>query len=175
MLFHASGAIKRATEFREPYLEYALMTASCFGSENSIFACNYTRFRSGSRCSSEAGLICQSIYLYWKCCVAFSPKIILASNQTRSNCTDLDVRLEPSNGGKVLVCFNGVWGAVCRQSFSTQTASVICRNSGYRVSGIISNYFDLIYFSCNLVNIRISDFIWNYIQWGSDGWGDEMF
>ena len=45
-----------------PGVEYSVMTASCLGSENSIFACNYTKFRSGSRCSSEAGLICQSMY-----------------------------------------------------------------------------------------------------------------
>lgn len=51
-----------------------------------------------------------------------------------SNCTDFDVQLVDGdfpNEGKVSVCINGVWGLVCRSSFTSTDASVICNQLGY--------------------------------------------
>ena len=60
------------------------------------------------------------------------------------NCTDGDVRLVNSSSpveGRVEVCINNAWGSVCNNHFSSEDATVVCRQLGLEfgklVGGII--------------------------------------
>lgn len=71
---------------------------------------------------------CQ-IYVQSYLCMA-----IIGSPPYPANCTDFDLRLDPANGGKLLVCFNQAWGAICN-GLSSQTASIACHQLGYQKYG----------------------------------------
>lgn len=56
------------------------------------------------------------------------------------DCIHGDIRLAVvSNhlGGRVEVCFDGVWGRVCNSGWNTASAMVACRQLGFSVSGIL--------------------------------------
>ena len=42
---------------------------------------------------------------------------------------------DTANEGKVLMCINGVWGALCHSGLSTVDAAVICVTAGYQKGG----------------------------------------
>ena len=55
------------------------------------------------------------------------------------NCTNGDVRLADGiidNEGRVEVCVNGVWGAVCDQGWDKTDAHVVCTQLGHPELGI---------------------------------------
>lgn len=60
------------------------------------------------------------------------------------DCVDGDIRLVGGSTtleGRVEVCFNNAWGAVCDNSFGNEEASVVCSQLGFLRAG---KYFSLI-------------------------------
>ena len=63
---------------------------------------------------------------------------ISALTVTNTNCTDYDIQLvnnSISNGGKLMMCINGVWGVFCYNSITTNDAQMICKHLGYPSAG----------------------------------------
>ena len=66
--------------------------------------------------------------------------LILDTTVTFTNCTHGELRLAGSNivtKGRVEICFNGVWGTVCDNDWSTVDANVVCNQLGYYPSGTV--------------------------------------
>ena len=54
-----------------------------------------------------------------------------------STCIDTDVQLvggETEREGRVEMCFNGVWGAVCASGWNDIAANIVCKQLGYTSS-----------------------------------------
>ena len=51
---------------------------------------------------------------------------------TETGCEDGDIRLADGDdtGGRVEMCFGGVWGVVCDDFWDFNDARVVCRNLG---------------------------------------------
>ena len=65
--------------------------------------------------------------------------LILDTTVTFANCTHGELRLAGSSivtKGRVEICFNGVWGTVCDNGWSTVDANIVCNQLGYYPSGI---------------------------------------
>ena len=65
-----------------------------------------------------------------------------------SDCIDGDIRLVDGSTaleGRVEVCFNNAWGAICDSYFSTEEASVACAQLGFQRAGKSLHKFNLTY------------------------------
>ena len=63
--------------------------------------------------------------------------IYTAPNMT-DNCTNGEIKLVGGGTryeGRVEVCYDGVWGAVCPISWDSNDAKVVCRQLGYITVG----------------------------------------
>ena len=129
------GAIKRLSLYQQPTLNYFQSAANCTGSEQNYFSCNSSNLSSSSICTSDAGLICQGerVELFF----SFSLFILVADSSPQpSNCSDFDIKLEEASGGKLLICFNGVWGTVCNGGLYN-SAGILCDQLGFQKKGIL--------------------------------------
>ena len=60
--------------------------------------------------------------------------IILCTTGPEKGCNDGDVRLVDGvieQEGRPEVCFNGIWGSICRYSWDTIDSYVLCKTLGY--------------------------------------------
>ena len=96
----------------------AITTLHCVGDETAITQCFFTTGSDVSSCShaNDVGIICQDL------------------------CSDGDIRLAdgastildaPPNNGRVEVCFNGEWGTICENGWSTNDGQVTCGQLGF--------------------------------------------
>lgn len=59
---------------------------------------------------------------------------IIAASTEAGNCNDGEIRLVGGANitlGRVEICINSAWGAVCNNLFGTREAIVICRQLGF--------------------------------------------
>ena len=62
--------------------------------------------------------------------------------QITEGCDDGSVRLVDGTTpleGRVEMCFNEAWGTICDNDFDVADATVICRQLGYSIQGILTN------------------------------------
>ena len=70
---------------------------------------------------------CYSLRLYMKIIVTILTCVV------PENCTDGEVRLVGGQNemeGRVEICYNGIWGAVCSRNWEYNEAAVVCRQLG---------------------------------------------
>ena len=57
------------------------------------------------------------------------------SNVQSSNCSTGDLRLRGGSTqyeGRIEMCYNGLWGSICRSNFLEDEARVVCNQLGYQ-------------------------------------------
>ena len=59
-----------------------------------------------------------------------------------SLCENGDLRLDTSNaaiGGRVEICYDGIWGSICNEEWTIDDARVACKQLGLPLEGIIKS------------------------------------
>jgi hypothetical protein len=105
-----------AFDFAIPLTEYGggsgrIHNFSCAGNENDLLNCSSDLDIDYCYHSRDVGVLC-----YY------------------AQCNGTDVRLvdgRTPNDGRVEICFEGVWGSVCDDSWDERDAEVVCRQLGY--------------------------------------------
>ena len=115
-----------------------LSNVHCNGSEERLTNCpsdSITTCQAGH--NEDAGVVCEARtgnYLS----DSFSLLVNYVHNYF-TDCADRDIRLVSVGNpldGRVEVCYDGVWGTVCRNNWGLADAAVACRQLGYSRSGM---------------------------------------
>ena len=67
-----------------------------------------------------------------------------------SDCVNGDLRIvgPTATEGRVEICINNAWGAICDDTWTTTDANVACNQLGYYPSGIIMHHLSLKLCAC---------------------------
>ena len=71
----------------------------------------------------------------------------ISVSSVRSNCVNGIVRLVNGTApyeGRVEICYDGVWGSVCDNSWSDRDAAIVCRQLGFQGTSIIIKLYIII-------------------------------
>ena len=132
--------------FGEGFGPIFLDEVGCIGSEASLLECSHEGVLNHDCLHLEdAGVVCPCEFCYacCKCCkLACEIQTIIVMDKYFTPChtvlrgpcpTEGEVRLRggASHQGRVELCLNGMWGAICSSSWSDIDASVVCRQLGY--------------------------------------------
>ena len=117
-----------------------LAGVACTGSEETILDCKRNLYQIRYCYPSEvAGLQCEGLSTVLQLLTKFKKiikKIFFFSCFILELCTDGDVRIHNGgNIGRVEVCSNKTWGAICDDSWSYNDARVVCRQLRYSPNG----------------------------------------
>ena len=78
-------------------------------------------------------------------------------------CTHGDIRLQEGSTpleGRVEICLNNVWSTVCRNSWDSTDARVVCRQLGFSTAGINSAMLGPPASHCTLLFRQHRHYIW---------------
>lgn len=136
------GAVAvNADSFSEGNVERLLTNVDCLGNETNLLDCSHSFFQDFICVTS--GAICQGkksgtvFRLLCKCLsIALgTPNGLCISGETRLELTSEDV-LAGSREGRLELCINNAWGAVCDSLFDVADAAVACsRIAGFSQEG----------------------------------------
>ncbi|XP_019860164.1 PREDICTED: deleted in malignant brain tumors 1 protein-like [Amphimedon queenslandica] len=124
--FSPYGAIPVSNGPQNTLIPTNVDVVKCSGDENSLNDCTVTYGGQISMCvaTADAGVICQNNDVHF------------------SDCSTGDLRLvgPKPHEGRVEVCINKIWGAVCDDFWSITDANVACDQLGYYPSGAMPRY-----------------------------------
>ena len=83
---------------------------------------------------------------------------LIASSTEIGNCEDGAIRLVGGANitlGRVEVCMNNAWGAVCNNLFGTREAKVICGQLGFDSSSNSRCSFAMSCYSCMVLSLHL--------------------
>ena len=115
----------------------------CTGSDNRLIDCSHSTSNNCEH-SKDAGVRCQGYTRPLTLCLPIKLNHNFLTVNVRGSCKYGDVRLVGGSNqyeGRVEVCINDQWGTVCDDDWSSDDASVVCKQLKYATTGSKHNSF----------------------------------